>query len=143
MLKTIFVFSAISLSVFALFQLSKWSLLTQNAWAEYTIAVVALVGFGVGIWWSRKERRQAKIAPPKTVDYHQVQAYQISPREYEVLQQMALGSSNKEIAKTLFLSESTIKSHVSSILQKLDCRNRKEATQKAFDLNLLIDNHLA
>lgn len=137
MLKTILTFSALILSVLALFQLSQWSLLSQNDWTEWLIGGVAVAFFIGGFWWNQKQTSVAQQLS-KVVDYHQVQAYQISPREYEVLQQMALSKTNKEIAAALFLSESTIKTHVSSLLQKLNCKNRTEAVEKAIELNLLI-----
>ena len=52
---------------------------------------------------------------------------ELTPREMEVLQLVASGSSNKEIAKTLFISETTAKAHLSSILDKLHVRNRAQA----------------
>lgn len=51
----------------------------------------------------------------------------LTPREKEVLQLMALGLSNKQIAERLFLSAHTIKFHVASILSKLNASNRAEA----------------
>ncbi|WP_318312157.1 response regulator transcription factor [Flagellimonas crocea] len=61
----------------------------------------------------------------------------ISKREYEVLVQISKGFSNKEIADVLFLSESTIKTHVSNLLVKLDSKRRTQAIQKAKDLHIL------
>lgn len=57
-------------------------------------------------------------------------AYQLVPlskREMDVLRLISEGKSNKEIADALFLSESTIKTHVSSILRKLNLKSRSEA----------------
>jgi DNA-binding NarL/FixJ family response regulator len=51
----------------------------------------------------------------------------LSPREREVLELMAGGLRNREIAERLFLSEATIKTHVRHVLEKLRLRNRAEA----------------
>jgi two-component system, NarL family, response regulator len=52
---------------------------------------------------------------------------QLSERELEILKQMALGKSNKEIGQALHISEFTVKNHVRSILKKLDAIGRTEA----------------
>lgn len=54
-------------------------------------------------------------------------ATELSSRELEVLKLMAAGKRNREIAQDLFLSEKTVKSHVSSILRKLNAEDRTEA----------------
>jgi len=51
----------------------------------------------------------------------------LSPREMEILQHAARGSSNKEIAHALQISQQTVKNHISSILRKLDVKDRTEA----------------
>jgi len=55
----------------------------------------------------------------------------LSEREIEVLKLMAKGEFNKEIAATLSISESTVKTHIQSIFQKLDVKSRTEAIAKA------------
>lgn len=52
--------------------------------------------------------------------------YQISQRETEVLRKLLSGSTNSEIAESLYISESTVKFHVRNILKKTDCSNRGE-----------------
>ena len=52
---------------------------------------------------------------------------QLTVREEQILEQVATGASNKEIAEKLFLSEKTIKHYMTNILQKLQVRNRVEA----------------
>ncbi|TLS38225.1 response regulator [Pseudalkalibacillus caeni] len=51
----------------------------------------------------------------------------LTPREQEVLEQISLGKSNKEIARDLFITEKTVKTHVSSILSKLELHDRTQA----------------
>jgi two-component system, NarL family, response regulator len=52
---------------------------------------------------------------------------ELSERELQVLQYMALGRSNKETGQVLYISENTVKDHVKSILTKLDAIGRTEA----------------
>jgi DNA-binding NarL/FixJ family response regulator len=61
----------------------------------------------------------------------------LSPRETEVLIQLARGLSNREIAAKLFLGEATIKTHVGSILAKLGCRDRVQAVVAAYEAGLV------
>ena len=52
--------------------------------------------------------------------------YKISEKEQEIIEEVALGLSNKEIAEKLFLSEGTVRNYVSTILEKLDLRDRTQ-----------------
>jgi DNA-binding NarL/FixJ family response regulator len=61
----------------------------------------------------------------------------LSEREVEVLQLMAQGMSNQEIAKDLYLSSTTVKTHVSHILTKLGVRDRVQAVVEAYDSGIV------
>ncbi len=62
----------------------------------------------------------------------------LSDREVQVLQLMARGMSNQEIAKELFVSNTTVKTHVSHILTKLGVRDRVQAVVEAYDSGIVI-----
>lgn len=62
---------------------------------------------------------------------------QLGDKELQILRYIAAGFSNKEIAAAVFLSEGTIKNHISSILQKMDARDRTQAVVKALRWKLL------
>jgi DNA-binding NarL/FixJ family response regulator len=62
----------------------------------------------------------------------------LTEREREVLQAIASGATNREIAGQLFLSPHTVKEHTSALYRKLSVRNRAEAVQKAQRLGLLV-----
>jgi len=61
----------------------------------------------------------------------------LSPREMEILQMVATGASNKEIAERLVISEGTVKNHLSSILSKLNARDRMQAVIIGKELGLI------
>ncbi|MFT5222819.1 MAG: DNA-binding NarL/FixJ family response regulator [Glaciecola sp.] len=74
----------------------------------------------------KKEEEKAQVPTPR-----------LTPREMEVLQHVAQGMNNREIAKTLFISENTVKNHVRNILEKLQLHSRMEAVVYAVREKLL------
>ena len=62
---------------------------------------------------------------------------ELSEREIEVLELIANGYSNKEIADTLYIALSTVKSHINNIYRKLDVSKRTQAVARARELSLL------
>jgi two-component system response regulator DesR len=91
-------------------------------WPAADIAgAVRMVGLGMTVF----RPHEAPQGPP------------LSDREREVLQEVASGATNREIAVRLFLSPHTVKEHTSSLYRKLGVRNRAEAVQKAQRLGLL------
>jgi two-component system nitrate/nitrite response regulator NarL len=65
--------------------------------------------------------------PEPAADIDKLALYKLTPREHQVLMQLASGASNKEIGRGLGLSEVTVKLHVRQILRKISARNRAEA----------------
>lgn len=61
----------------------------------------------------------------------------LSDRELEILQLVATGASNREIAAQLFIAEGTVKNHLTNILGKLDVRDRTQAALKAKELGII------
>ena len=61
----------------------------------------------------------------------------LSPRERDVLDLIAAGSTNREIAEALYLSPHTVKEHTSALYRKLQARNRADAVQRAQRIGLL------
>ena len=64
-------------------------------------------------------------------------SYGLSERELQVLECIAAGLNNREIAERLFLSEGTVKNYISSIYSKMDVRDRIQATRKAQDEGMI------
>jgi len=116
-------------------------------WLEYRYAVRALstevyigavaVGFtALGLWAGyRLTSRGPKTAFEK--NDRAIAALGISGRELEVLELLAQGSSNKEIADRLCVSPHTVKTHLGHLYDKLDVARRTQAVQKARELRIL------
>ena len=78
-------------------------------------------------------------SPPQPFDGNPkaVAALGISPRELAVLNEIAAGRSNKEIARQLGVSPNTVKTHVARLFEKLEARRRTDAIARARELGLL------
>ena len=136
MLRTIVSFALLIVALLLLFRLSEYSLLSGNLRTEIILAAVAVIFFFIGLYVNKK--RSSKPASNNTsLDLQKVDDLGLSKREYEVLRAIADGLSNKQIADKLFVSESTIKTHVSNIYIKLDVKRRTQALQKAKDLRII------
>lgn len=136
MRKTIISFATLIIAILLLFQVSKYSIISGDAKIEWIIGIIALVFFFVGIYINKKTNK-TDLEKAKEIDFKKIELLDISKREYEVLQGIAEGLSNQEIAEKLFLSESTIKTHVSNLLVKLNAKRRTQAIKIAKAQNII------
>lgn len=136
MRKTILVFGLLILALLLLFQLSKYAVVFGHLNIEIAIAAIAVLFFFIGIYINKKSLYK-KALPVNEINLQKIKALEITEREYEVLQGISDGLSNKEIADKLYLSESTIKTHVSNLLLKLNAKRRTQAIQIAKDLKII------
>lgn len=136
MKKTILVFGLLILALLLLFQFSKYAVISGDLKVELVVAAIAIVFFFVGVYINKKSLHKP-ASNLESINHKKIKELDISNREYEVLQKIAEGLSNKEIADSLFLSESTIKTHVSNLLLKLDAKRRTQAVKKAKSFQIL------
>lgn len=134
--KTILIFSALTIAILLLFKFSAYSYLSGSLAVELVLGAIALVFFFIGLYINKRKAGKQPVVKEE-IDHNMITQLGISNREYEVLVHLSKGMSNKEIAESLFVSESTIKTHVSNLLVKLDAKRRTQAIQKAKTLHLL------
>ena len=120
----------------------RW-LVVEHAVEIYGALVAALfaaLGIGLGVRLTRRARptetvvvREVLLAAPVGFvrDEAKRASLAITPRELQILELIATGLSNKEIAARVFVSESTVKTHSSRVFDKLGARRRTQAVQMA------------
>lgn len=115
--------------------------LLKNAPPDELVAAIRTVAAGDAVVAPRVTRRLldtfAQHMPTATQAARDQRLAQLTDRERDVLQTLALGQSNQEIAASLCLSEATVKSHVSRILAKLGLRDRVQAVIFAYQARLV------
>ena len=100
------------------------------------LAILAAVFTAMGIWLGGRLSSGygvAEFLPNEPA----LRYLGISRREYDVLANLAAGHSNKVIARLMGISPNTVKTHVSSVLAKLEVNSRTQAIRKARELRLL------
>ncbi len=121
-------------------QTAQYRFLFADQHTEIYLGLMALLFTLVGIWaglrWQKKTAE--KVEPLSGPDLEKrLEGLNITPREYEVLQWIAQGLSNQEIADRMYVSLNTVKTHTSNLFSKLDAQRRTQAVQKARALGLL------
>jgi two-component system, NarL family, response regulator LiaR len=109
--------------------------------------LIALLFVVLGIWLGMKLTRTKETVVIKevpiaaaahfTMNEGRLQELGITPRELEILQLIARGLSNREIAEQLFVSENTVKTHSSRLFDKLSARRRTQAVQIGKEFGLI------
>ena len=133
MLKTVFGFGLIIIALLILFQLSNASLFVPSIPADIIIGTTAIILIGLGVYLGgvMKKEKVVEVTAPQNIDRERITSLGISDRELEVLRLISEGLSNQEIGERLFIAESTIKTHVSSLFVKLDVKRRTQAVTRA------------
>ncbi|HEV2687030.1 MAG TPA: LuxR C-terminal-related transcriptional regulator [Bryobacteraceae bacterium] len=132
-------------------------LITALKWTEYRFLVIehsieiyggliaatfAVLGIWLGLKLTGKQRIVVKEVPvpsgePFILDEKKREDLGITRRELEILELIAQGMSNREIAGKLYVSENTVKTHSSRVFDKLGARRRTQAVQLGKEFGLL------
>lgn len=116
---------------------------------EIYVGFIALIFTALGIWLALKLSKpkietvvvEKKVYVNRNVNFvldtSLVSQLELSKRELEILSLLAQGHSNQEIAAKLFVSLSTVKTHIQNLFEKLDVKRRTQAVEKAKRLNLI------
>jgi two-component system, NarL family, response regulator LiaR len=139
MRKTILIYGVALAALTGILKFIEYRYFVRDLSLEFYLGVVAILFAGLGVWAGlRLTRRKIVIANPGfKLNEPELQRLGISKREYEVLELMAQGLSNQEIADKLFVSLNTIKTHSSNLFMKLDARRRTQAVRRAKEFGLL------
>jgi DNA-binding CsgD family transcriptional regulator len=141
-----------SISLACLLFLLKWLELRftiYNHSFEIYIGFIAIIFTALGIWLAVKLSKpkiktvvvEKEVYVNRNEDFvlntFLISQLELSKRELEILGLLAQGHSNQEIAAKLFVSLSTVKSHIQNLFEKLDVKRRIQAIEKARNLNLI------
>ncbi len=118
--------------------------------------IVAALFAALGLWLGRKHTRpretvvvrevpvEVRVEVPVEVpvgpferNAERLSALGITPRELDILEAMAAGHSNREIAERLYVSENTVKTHAARLFDKLSAKRRTQAVQLAKEAGLI------
>ncbi|MGB8763154.1 MAG: response regulator transcription factor [Candidatus Sulfotelmatobacter sp.] len=131
----------------ALLQWTEYQFLVVEHSIEIYGGLIAATFAVLGIWLGLKltAKRQTIVVREVPVpaegtfipDERKREDLHITPREFEILELIAQGLSNREIAEKLFVSESTVKTHSSRVFDKLGARRRTQAVQLGKEFGLL------
>ena len=159
MKKTVLVYGILGGVLIAALKLVEYRFLVLEHSLEIYGGIVALIFSGLGIWLGLRLTRprervvvrevpvevpvevQVPVPVPVAGPFERNEArlaqLGITPRELEILEAMAAGLSNREIAERLFVSENTVKTHAARLFDKLAARRRTQAVQLGKEAGLI------
>jgi two-component system, NarL family, response regulator LiaR len=131
---------ALAVLVFLL-QYLEYQFFVRDLSIEFYVGVLALgftiLGVWVGLKLTSKKIVTVQVGPEFVLNEPELQRLGISKREHEVLELMAKGFTNQQIADQLFVSLNTIKTHTSNLFLKLEVNRRTQAVQRGKELRLI------
>ncbi|HWE47201.1 MAG TPA: response regulator transcription factor [Caulobacteraceae bacterium] len=135
MIRTVVIWGVVlAVAAFAL-EFLKYGYVVRAFPAPVYVGIVATVFAACGAWlgWRLTARRQGGFERNDQA----VTSLGLTPQEVRVLERLAAGQSNKEIARTMELSPNTVKTHLSNLFEKLEVSRRTQAIGKARELRLI------
>lgn len=131
----------------AILKLVEFKFLVVEHSFEIYAGLVAVIFAALGIWLGLKLTKKKEVlivkevpvpaTPSFTLNEQRLKDLGITRRELEILELIAQGMSNREIADKLFVSENTVKTHSSRLFDKLSARRRTQAVQIGKEMGLI------
>lgn len=134
MRRTILIYAAALAALTVLLKVLEYKYLVLDLKLEFYLGLVAVIFTTLGVWAGLKLTRKNT---PQAIPTADPAMAGISKREMEVLELMAKGLSNQEIADAMFVSLNTVKTHAGNLFMKLEVKRRTQAIQKAKQIGLL------
>jgi DNA-binding CsgD family transcriptional regulator len=143
--KTILIYGILGGVLIVALKLVEYRFLVLEHSLEIYGGIVAVVFAALGIWLGLKLTRtretvvvrEVAVSGPFMRNDERLAQLGITPRELEILEAMAAGLSNREIAERLFVSENTVKTHAARLFDKLSAKRRTQAVQRAKEAGLI------
>lgn len=145
------IFYGLSLALLAIvLKWLQWKLIILDNSLDIYIGLIAIFFTVLGIWVAKQLTKpklekvivEKEVFIPQTEDFiineAELKKLNLTKREYEVLQLLVKGYSNSDIAESLFLSLSTVKTHISNLYVKMDVKRRGQAIGKAQRLKIVV-----
>ncbi|MGK2963450.1 MAG: response regulator transcription factor [Gemmatimonadaceae bacterium] len=147
MKKTVLIYGLLGGVLIAALKLVEYRFLVLEHSLEIYGGIVAAIFAALGIWLGLKLTRTRETIVVREVPVPAAGQFErnetnlarlgITPREMEILEAMAAGLSNREIAERLYVSENTVKTHAARLFDKLSARRRTQAVQRAKEAGLI------
>lgn len=147
MKKTVLIYGILGGLLIAVLQFVEYRFLVLEHSLEIYGGIVAVLFSSLGIWLGLKLTRPREtvvvrevlvpVGGPFERNEARVEQFGITPRELEILEAMAAGLSNREMAERLFVSENTVKTHTARLFDKLSAKRRTQAVQLAKEAGLI------
>lgn len=140
MKRTILIYGLSLAALLFLMQWLQFGFMIRDLSLEFYLGVVAVIFTAIGLWAGLKlTQPKTKVVIQSDFSFNEAECNRlgISKRELEVLQLMAKGFSNQEIADKLFVSLNTVKTHSSNLFIKLEVKRRTQAIQRSKELMLI------